>query len=115
MTWLWYNADFGPLDHALPPSEGPVHVFHTFVRFLFSALCILILVFAIGFQETLDEKEDQLFHFSDIDDLSSMIEIQASAVIAECLCAENSENCNVSETQTLPETFQVEKGMVRKI
>ena len=76
---------------------------------------ILILVFAIGFQETLDEKEDQLFHFSDIDDLSSMIEIQASAVIAECLCAENSENCNVSETQTLPETFQVEKGMVRKI
>ena len=76
---------------------------------------ILILVFAIGFQETLEEKDDQLFHFADIDDLSQTIEIQASAVIAECLCTENSENCNISQTQTPPTTFQVEKGMVRKI
>ena len=29
----------GPLDHALPPRKGPVHVFHTFIRILISALC----------------------------------------------------------------------------
>ena len=33
------NADLGPLDHALPPSKSTVHVFHTFIRFLLSALC----------------------------------------------------------------------------
>ena len=33
------NADFGPLDHALPPYKGPVLVFHTFVRFFARALC----------------------------------------------------------------------------
>ena len=32
------NADLGPLDHALPPSKGPVHVFRTFIRLLLSAL-----------------------------------------------------------------------------
>ena len=32
------NADLGPLDHALPPRKGPVPVFHTFIRFLLSAL-----------------------------------------------------------------------------
>ena len=35
-------ANLGPLDHALPPQEGPVHDPHTFVRFLISALCIVI-------------------------------------------------------------------------
>ena len=37
------NADLGPLDHTLPPSEGPVHVFHTFVRFLIRGLCYLFI------------------------------------------------------------------------
>ena len=35
---IFDNADLGPLELALRPCNGPVHVFHTFVRFLISAL-----------------------------------------------------------------------------